>query len=93
MNPKIFLLAALVGIYVAPALATIPLTYMFGQNALYAGPASLGFHSPSVVNAGNTVALSGAAMLLGALPLVIGKALLLRRLTGVSTEIFLIYSQ
>ena len=87
MNAKLLLLAALVGVYVAPTLATIPLTYAFGQNALHAGPAALGFHSVSGTGITSTIGISGAAMLLGALPLVIGKALLLRRLTGVSTQI------
>merc|ERR1711997_309466 len=79
MNPKLFLFAALVGLYVAPAFATLPLT--LAQNGLFLSPASLGFGSPSTAT-GTTIGLSGAAVLLGALPLVIGKALLLRRPTG-----------
>jgi hypothetical protein len=79
MDAKLFLIAALVSVYVAPAFATFPLTFTSTQAFL--SPASLGFGSPSAA-VGTSLHISGAAMLLGALPLVIGKALLLRRLTG-----------
>merc|ERR1711862_209415 len=59
--------------------ATFPLT--FASNGIWASPASLG--TASVADAAlPTVAVSGGAVLLGALGLTIGKALLLRRLTG-----------
>merc|ERR1712029_938300 len=59
--------------------ATFPLT--FASNGIWASPASLG--TASVADAAlPSVAVSGGAVLLGALGLTIGKALLLRRLTG-----------
>merc|ERR1712113_1366709 len=79
MNPKLFLVAALACLFVDYTSATFPLT--FASNGIWASPASLG--TASVADAAlPTVAVSGGAVLLGALGLAIGKALLLRRLTG-----------
>ena len=81
MNPKLFLVAALACLLVDFSSATFPLT--FASNGIWASPASLG--TASVADAAlPSVAVSGGAVLLGALGLTIGKALLLRRLTGVS---------
>ena len=83
MNPKLILVAALVCLYIDYTSATFPLT--FASNGIWASPASLG--TASVANAASpSIALSGGAVLLGALGLTIGKALLLRRLTGVSNN-------
>ena len=85
MNPKLFLVAALACLFVDFSSATFPLT--FASNGIWASPASLG--TASVADAvAPTVAVSGGVVLLGALGLTIGKALLLRRLTGVSHESF-----
>merc|ERR1711868_329971 len=79
MNPKLFLVAALAFLFVDFSSATFPLT--FASNGIWASPASLG--TASVADAAlPSVAVSGGAVLLGALGLTIGKALLLRRLTG-----------
>merc|ERR1711944_322157 len=79
MNPKPFLVATLACLLVDYTSATFPLT--FASNGIWASPASLG--TASVADAAlPTVAVSGGAVLLGALGLTIGKALLLRRLTG-----------
>merc|ERR1711936_823941 len=79
MNPKLILVAALVCLYIDYTSATFPLT--FASNGIWASPASLG--TASVANAASpSIALSGGAVLLGALGLTIGKALLLRRRTG-----------
>merc|ERR1711981_878219 len=79
MNPKLILVAALACLFVDYTSATFPLT--FASNGIWASPASLG--TASVADAAlPTVAVSGGAVLLGALGLTIGKALLLRRLTG-----------
>ena len=84
MNPKLFLVAALACLFVDFSSATFPLT--FASNGIWASPASLG--TASVADAvAPTVAVSGGVVLLGALGLTIGKALLLRRLTGVSHDI------
>ena len=81
MNPKLFLVAALACLLVDFSSATFPLT--FASNGIWASPASLG--TAGVADAAlPSVAVSGGAVLLGALGLTIGKALLLRRLTGVS---------
>merc|ERR1711963_1040461 len=78
-NPKLFLVAALACLLVDFSSATFPLT--FASNGIWASPASLG--TASVADAAlPSVAVSGGAVLLGALGLTIGKALLLRRLTG-----------
>jgi len=79
MNPKLFLVAALACLFVDFSSATFPLT--FASNGIWASPAGLG--TASVADAvAPTVAVSGGVVLLGALGLTIGKALLLRRLTG-----------
>merc|ERR1712025_1398546 len=79
MNPKLFLVAALACLLIDFSSATFPLT--FASNGIWASPASLG--TASVADAAlPSVAVSGGAVLLGALGLTIGKALLLRRLTG-----------
>lgn len=82
MNPKLLLIAALCSLYAAPSLATIPLIFA-SQGAANTGTSGIYFGSASNLAAGTTTTtIAGGAVLLGALGLTIGKALLLRRLTG-----------
>ena len=82
MNPKLFLVGALFCLYIGVAYATFPLT--LAGNGLWLHPASLGFASAPAAATSPSIALAGGATLLGGLGLVIAKALILRRLTGVS---------
>ena len=75
MNAKLFLFAALACIYVAPSLATLDL--VFGSNA------AIGLGTTAGIT-GTTTTVAAGGVLLGALGLTIGKALLLRELTRVS---------
>ena len=75
MNAKLFLVATLACIYVAPSLATLDL--VFGSNAIGIGTAA-GI-------TGTTTTIGAGTVLLGALGVTIGKALILRELTRVST--------
>ena len=74
MNAKLILVATLACIYVAPTLATIDL--VFGSGAIGLGTAA-GI-------TGTTTTVGAGAVLLGALGLTVGKALLLREITRVS---------
>lgn len=87
MNPKFLLLFALASLYAAPSLATFPLifasgtagTASAGTSGLYLG----GIPAGTTLAAGTTtVTVAAGAVLLGALGLTIGKALILRELTG-----------
>ena len=77
MNARVILVAALACIAVAPAFATIPLIFA-SNGGLYAGNAII----PAGVT--STTTIGGGAVLLGALGVTIGKALILRELLGVS---------
>ena len=77
MNPKLFLVAALACLYAGPALATFDI--LLTSTGIYTTG------SASSIAAGTTVTTIGAGtVLLGALGLTIGKALLLRDLRAVS---------
>jgi hypothetical protein len=73
MNPKLFLVAALACLYAGPALATFDI--LLTSTGIYTSG------SASSIAAGTTVTTIGAGtVLLGALGLTIGKALILRDL-------------
>merc|ERR1712080_467521 len=73
MNARVILVAVLACIAVAPAFATIPLIFA-SNGGVYAGNAVL----PTGLTSATTI--GGGTVLLGALGLTIGKALLLREL-------------
>merc|ERR1712020_369118 len=87
MNPKILLISALLCLYAAPSLATFPL--IFASNAANTGLRGIfaGSIPAGTTNVGQTTTIAGGAVLLGALGLTIGKALLLRRIMGVRGRI------
>merc|ERR1712141_207548 len=84
---KFLLISALLCLYAAPSLATFPL--IFASNAANTGLRGIfaGSIPSGTTNVGQTTTVAGGAVLLGALGLTIGKALLLRRIMGVEGRI------
>ena len=87
MNPKLLLIAALACLYATPSLATLPLIFASGTSGTAsAGTSSIwlgGLGSNTLAAGTTTTTIAGGAVLLGALGLTIGKAMLLRQIMAV----------